>query len=182
MAEISKLVDNSGSDFGEMGVQKIEVSNHNESSMGTAEMSDSFILDMENLSPQINKDNYSPNPRLFVKLQRNLSRKGSPRGERNKTPLAASGLADAFSNVNLSAGGGDPYTTTPTQESINKQSQQTITIMAENCSSRKYVKNRTSFIDPKRVLLFFATMSSMGTIVLIYFTLSISKFSGGTTS
>ncbi|KAK3188294.1 hypothetical protein Dsin_027855 [Dipteronia sinensis] len=31
-------------------------------------------------------------------------------------------------------------------------------------------------IDPKRVLLFFATLSSIGTILLIYFTLSVGKY------
>ncbi|KAK2644406.1 hypothetical protein Ddye_019601 [Dipteronia dyeriana] len=49
---------------------------------------------------------------------------------------------------------------------------------------RGAMKKRNSFkrssstwvIDPKRVLLFFATLSSMGTILLIYFTLSVGKY------
>ncbi|KAG5580756.1 hypothetical protein H5410_051383 [Solanum commersonii] len=33
-------------------------------------------------------------------------------------------------------------------------------------------------IDPRRILIFFATLSSMGTILLIYFTLSMTKLNG----
>ncbi|WRX25904.1 hypothetical protein QQP08_018391 [Theobroma cacao] len=33
-------------------------------------------------------------------------------------------------------------------------------------------------LNPKRILFFFATLSSLGTILLIYFTLSISKMNG----
>ncbi|KAF6153205.1 hypothetical protein GIB67_016684 [Kingdonia uniflora] len=60
------------------------------------------------------------------------------------------------------------------------QPQPTITITTEN-RCRRHSKLRPSAwnIDPRRVVLFFATLSSMGTILLIYFTLSISKLSGG---
>ncbi|XP_076893734.1 uncharacterized protein LOC143545804 [Bidens hawaiensis] len=34
---------------------------------------------------------------------------------------------------------------------------------------------QTSIINPRRILFFFATLSSMGTILLIYFTLSLAK-------
>ncbi|KAI3986613.1 hypothetical protein MKX01_014151 [Papaver californicum] len=37
---------------------------------------------------------------------------------------------------------------------------------------------RNWMMDPRRILFFFASLSSMGTIILIYFTLSIGKFSG----
>ncbi|MBA0723486.1 hypothetical protein Golax_004063 [Gossypium laxum] len=33
-------------------------------------------------------------------------------------------------------------------------------------------------LDPRRILMLFATLSSMGTILLIYFTLSIRKMNG----
>ncbi|KAK4857721.1 hypothetical protein QYF36_005139 [Acer negundo] len=50
--------------------------------------------------------------------------------------------------------------------------------------NRSAMKMRNSFkrssstwvIDPKRVLLFFATLSSMGTILLIYFTIAVGKY------
>ncbi|KAK1557763.1 hypothetical protein Q3G72_031419 [Acer saccharum] len=43
---------------------------------------------------------------------------------------------------------------------------------------RNYFKRSSStwVIDPKRVLLFFATLSSMGTILLIYFTIAVGKY------
>ncbi|XP_057796916.1 uncharacterized protein LOC131012951 [Salvia miltiorrhiza] len=34
------------------------------------------------------------------------------------------------------------------------------------------------FLDPRRVVVFFATLSSMGTVLLIYFTLSMGKLNG----
>ncbi|WOK99800.1 hypothetical protein Cni_G08512 [Canna indica] len=39
--------------------------------------------------------------------------------------------------------------------------------------------NRLTIIHPRRILLFFATMSSLGTMVLIYFTLAINRRGGG---
>ncbi|CAI9087748.1 OLC1v1021904C1 [Oldenlandia corymbosa var. corymbosa] len=46
--------------------------------------------------------------------------------------------------------------------------------------SRKFSFRRSSsaFFDPRKILLFFATLSSMGTILLIYFTLSMNKLNG----
>ncbi|PIA31909.1 hypothetical protein AQUCO_04700047v1 [Aquilegia coerulea] len=193
MAEIPKLIGDSVSmteiQFGDMGIQKIAISDQDDNSLGTTEMSDSFIVDIENLSIGSVKD-ISANSR--ISLQRNLSRKGSQRGERNKTTLASSGVTDGTSNACLTAGGCDsdtsilsPKVSLEPKEQINKQPQQTITITAENrCSSgRRYFKQRTSScIDPRRVLFFFATLSSMGTIILLYFTLSIGKFSGDNNS
>ncbi|KAF5182319.1 hypothetical protein FRX31_028099 [Thalictrum thalictroides] len=186
MAEIPKLIGDSVSlteiQFGEMGIQKIAISDQDDNSLGTTDMSDSFIVDIENLSiGSVNKD-ISANSR--ISLQRNLSRKGSQRVERNKTTLASSGVTDGSSNACLTSGECDsdasilsPKVSLESKEKINKQPQQTITITAENrCNSgRRYFKQRTSScIDPRRVLIFFATLSSMGTIILLYFTLSLS--------
>ncbi|XP_039131098.1 uncharacterized protein LOC120267490 [Dioscorea cayenensis subsp. rotundata] len=35
-------------------------------------------------------------------------------------------------------------------------------------------RRSSSWIDPRRVLIFFATLSSMGTLILLYFTISMS--------
>ncbi|KAM0943855.1 hypothetical protein DsansV1_C13g0126511 [Dioscorea sansibarensis] len=35
-------------------------------------------------------------------------------------------------------------------------------------------RRNSSWIDPRRVLIFFATLSSMGTLILLYFTISMS--------
>lgn len=161
------------------------VSDQIQSSLGAAEMSDSFVVNIENLAPSTVEDNSSANSRITVKLQRNFSSKGSQRGDGINTPLSAfSAVTDRSSTGTSMFGGCSPKRYVPvasfgTKESFNRQPQKTITITEGNrSSSRKYFKHRTSFIDPRRVLLFFATLSSMGTMLLIYLTLSISKFSG----
>ncbi|RVX08019.1 hypothetical protein CK203_014894 [Vitis vinifera] len=58
------------------------------------------------------------------------------------------------------------------------------TITESRCISRRYSFRRASpswLIDPRRILFFFATLSSMGTILLIYFTLSIKRLGGDDT-
>ncbi|KAJ0510155.1 hypothetical protein HanIR_Chr11g0537461 [Helianthus annuus] len=50
--------------------------------------------------------------------------------------------------------------------------------IAKRSSSFKH----TSIINPSRILFFFATMSSIGTIMLIYFTLSMAKHNKDNTS
>ncbi|KVI01071.1 hypothetical protein Ccrd_020665 [Cynara cardunculus var. scolymus] len=47
-------------------------------------------------------------------------------------------------------------------------------LIAKRSSSFK----QTSVINPRRILFFFATLSSMGTILLIYFTLSMARHNG----
>ncbi|TKY71213.1 hypothetical protein E2542_SST07508 [Spatholobus suberectus] len=78
----------------------------------------------------------------------------------------------------------------PMDHSINPHVHHQITMTANNISGgtpteSKCITRRNSFrrpfswaLDPKRVLLFFATLSSMGTMLLIYFTLTISKQNG----
>ncbi|KAF9588078.1 hypothetical protein IFM89_007319 [Coptis chinensis] len=182
-------------EFGDMGMKNIAVCDQEESSLDTTEMSDSFIVDIENLS-QDTVQEISSNSRISVKLQRNLSRKGSQRAERNKTTLASSGVTDGSSDGSktagtLSTGGCNPDKSTPApvmssgSKELSKQPQQAITITAENrFNCRRSFKQRTSasIIDPRRVLFYFATLSSVGTLLLIYFTLSITKFSGDSTT
>lgn len=172
---------------GESVLTNIAVWEQNEVSFGKTDLSDSFLVDIENLSPNTIIDKPSASSVISVKLQRNLSRKGSPRGERNRSTLvASSGLTDGSTKGIATEQGCDddksttePMATLGMKETLNRQTQQAIIMAAENRSnSGKYLKRRTSFIDPKRVLFFFATLSSMGTMVLIYYTLSVRKFSG----
>ncbi|KAJ0018002.1 hypothetical protein Pint_10880 [Pistacia integerrima] len=80
-------------------------------------------------------------------------------------------------------------TVVATDYPINPQVHHQITITTGNiitntpdsgrCTVRRNSFKRSSslwVLDPKRVLLFFATLSSMGTMLLIYFTLSMSKY------
>uniref|UniRef100_A0A803NZ24 Uncharacterized protein n=1 Tax=Cannabis sativa TaxID=3483 RepID=A0A803NZ24_CANSA len=73
-----------------------------------------------------------------------------------------------------------------TENSSNPQVHHQITITAGNISTvtdGRSVLRRNSFkrssswaFDPKKILFFFATLSSVGTILLIYLTLSMSKY------
>ncbi|KMZ70353.1 hypothetical protein ZOSMA_1G03350 [Zostera marina] len=47
--------------------------------------------------------------------------------------------------------------------------------LADSLDGRNKRFNRFTSINPRKILLLFATMSSMGTMILIYFTLTISR-------
>ncbi|KAK7357531.1 hypothetical protein VNO80_16820 [Phaseolus coccineus] len=174
-----------------MGTQRISVSDHINAYQYSAEEADSFVIDMDSFSSAINKDSTNANSRIT--LQRNLSRKGSQRGgdrkvntlhDRDTVPTTSSpkaalaGSCTAEKSAAVAVGS--------TQHSTNTQVHHQITITASNmcntnteskCVTRRNSFKRTSscLLDPRRVLLFFATLSSMGTMLLIYFTLTISK-------
>ncbi|KAK4258939.1 hypothetical protein QN277_005332 [Acacia crassicarpa] len=182
-------------------IQKISVSDHIDAFQYTPEKSDSFVIDMDAFSSTINKDN-SPNSRIT--LQRNLSRKGSQRGgdkkingssvlhDRDCVPTTGSPKATMVGSCTPEKPGA--VAVGSTDHSTDSQVHHHITITTSNISSTttaatattaiesKGVSRRNSFkrssfrvLDPKRILLFFATLSSMGTLLLIYFTLTISK-------
>lgn len=178
-----------------MSNQRISVSDHMNTYEYSAEEADSFVIDMDSFCSGINRDSTSANSRIT--LQRNLSRKGSQRGgdrkvngnvtlhDRDTTPTTCSpkaaltGSCTAEKSAVVAVGSA--------HHSTNTQVHHQITITASNmCSTTttesKCLTRRNSFkrpsswiLDPKRVLLFFATLSSMGTMLLIYFTLAISK-------
>lgn len=165
------MVEDRASEFGDMGIQKF-----GEADQYETDMSGSFIVDIDNISPSSFKDGHSANSRISVMLHRNLSR--------NESIKSASSRSTDGSPTGGSCG---PDMSTPVTVACmelkepNEQPHQTITITTEHKGGSKmsgYLKNRASFINPRRVLFFFATLSSMGTIVLIYFTLSVSKLTG----
>ncbi|KAG6392306.1 hypothetical protein SASPL_146521 [Salvia splendens] len=150
----------------------------------SATKSDSFVIDMERFSHLIEKDSNSANSRLT----RNLSRKGSMRiAERKLTDVSmlATSPKATFTlekqGMVVEAGAHDH--SFPAQ--VNHQITITnggigATAAAAETKSR-FIFRRSSHtwtVDPRRILFFFATLSCMGTILLIYFTLSIGKFNG----
>lgn len=84
--------------------------------------------------------------------------------------------------------------TTQNMININVNQKMVTVAAAESNNNSKLMKKRSHskhhnqmksssqpwnwMMDPRRILFFFASLSSMGTIILIYFTLSIGKFSG----
>ncbi|XP_065879807.1 uncharacterized protein [Euphorbia lathyris] len=150
--------------------------------------SENFVIDMESFHG--NKEiNNNPNSRIT----RSLSRKGSARGGGGgggggggDTTVSASSSSPRGSSMPEKA---SLVAAVPTDHSTNPQVHHQITINTTTSNSNastegRFALRRNSFkrppfswaIDPKRVLFFFATLSSMGTLLLIYFTLSIGKF------
>ncbi|KAG5061694.1 hypothetical protein GLYMA_01G240500v4 [Glycine max] len=195
MAEIPKL-DLSSSCFdngepldSEQKSQKIFVSDHINAFQYADEKADSFVIDMDAFSSGHNKDATNANSRIT--LQRSLSRKGSQRlGDwklNNNATLYDKDTVPAICSPKGTLVG--PFTPEkpagmavgPMGHSMNPHVHN---LTADNIptESKCSITRRNSFrrpsswaIDPKRVLLFFATLSSMGTMLLIYFTLTISK-------
>ncbi|KAK7405870.1 hypothetical protein VNO78_07480 [Psophocarpus tetragonolobus] len=202
MAEIPKL-DLSSSCFEALasekksfGGQKMMVSDHINAFEYTAEKGDSFVIDMDAFSSSNNnKDDTNANSRIT--LQRSLSRKGSLRlGDRKVNSNATIHDKDAIPTICSPKGslvgvfalekpvgmavGSMDHSMNPLLHHQNSMTANNISCnpTESKCSitRRNSLRRPSSWaIDPKRVLLFFATLSSMGTMLLIYFTLAISK-------
>ncbi|KAE9589326.1 hypothetical protein Lal_00000476 [Lupinus albus] len=173
--------------------EKISVSEQINAYQYTAEESESFVVEMDSFSPRINNKDTTTKPNSRITLQRNLSRKGERKVNGNVTLLLdRDGVSATSSPKATLVGSNRPEKTAVAvvgspRHSINTQIHHQITITAGNiCNNtttenkslyRRYNLRRPSswFLDPKRVVLFFATLSCMGTMLLIYFTLIISK-------
>nr|KAJ0214398.1 hypothetical protein LSAT_V11C400179800 [Lactuca sativa] len=159
--------------------------------------SDSFTVDMEPLSHHSNKD-LTHSSR--INMDRSLSRKGSQvRAEKkmNSNSLVNDSNGDTIPTPKAALMAG----TMPeklmlvkpnTDHILDPQLHHQITIMTSgNTTTTKaagaplksslFGKKSSSFklssiINPRRILFFFATLSSMGTILLICLTLSMAKY------
>ncbi|XP_019169548.1 PREDICTED: uncharacterized protein LOC109165303 isoform X5 [Ipomoea nil] len=147
---------------------------------------DSFVVDMERFSNLLERD-VPANSRI----KRSLSRKGSVRSsERKPNPNAANENPIATSPRAAPLHGASTpekltVVTMGATDNSPPQPHNQITIMAGGATpaesklgGRRFSFRRPSSspswtIDPRRILLFFATLSSMGTMLLIYFTLSM---------
>ncbi|KAF8115002.1 hypothetical protein N665_0030s0050 [Sinapis alba] len=169
---------------------------------------DGFVtIDVESFSPLLHTDFSSSSPRST--LHRSVSRKGSPRynnemklhcdanGNDKETsfpqsPLRGSSAPEKPSTFDHAG----TVTTANTAASSSPLHQITITTSAATAGNMISDQNRerrfgfarkSSFkrshtswmLDPKKIVLFCATLSSIGSILLIIFTLSISKSDPG---
>ena len=178
-----------------IGSQRILVSDQINAYQYSSEKVENFVIDMDSFSSGINKEIINANSRTT--LQRNLSRKGSQRwGDRNvseNVTLQDKDIVPTACSPKASLLGPSKSTLGPTQNSTNTQQQVhhqiTITTATNNIcntpSENKCLTRRSSFgrssswlLDPKKVLLVFATLSSVGSLLLIFLTLSISKHNG----
>lgn len=170
--------------------EKISVSDRINGFHYSADTSDSFVIDMESFSQGGGDKDITPNSRI----KRNLSRKATQRGQEKKI----SSNSNANDRDSLVVGPSPRGSCTPdkpptvavgTIDNLSSpQVHHQITITAggniSNVTDGRSILRRNSFkrssiwvLDPKKILLLFATLSSMGTILLIYLTLSSSKYS-----
>ncbi|KAL8461348.1 hypothetical protein ACS0TY_031910 [Phlomoides rotata] len=192
MTENSKLADmvsdnlNSPDDFGDNGGQKISVSNHVNCLQHSGTNSDSFVVDMERFSHLIEKEINSKS-----RVTRNLSRKVSIRngerkitGKERDTTMVANSPRATLNGISVP----EKASVVALQDHSSNHHQITITTVSTAAAEIKpTLGKKPSFrrsssnafaINPRRLLFFFATLSCIGTIVLIYFTLSMGKPNG----
>ncbi|KAE8709104.1 pyruvate [Hibiscus syriacus] len=183
----------------EISIQNISVSDHINGFQYTADnKSDSFVLDLEGFSHGGSNKEITQNSRFT----RSLSRKGSQSGGDKKiisysctNSYCKSSLNDKDAFVATSPRGSStaekPVTATvvSTDMAKNPLVHHQITITTGNTTaateSRFNLRRNNSrryaspwIFDPKRIIFLFTTLSSIGTILLIYFTLSIYKTNG----
>ncbi|XP_030533300.1 uncharacterized protein LOC115742912 isoform X2 [Rhodamnia argentea] len=203
MAENPKLEFESSGLEEKMGTQKISVADHMNGLQ--ADESGDLVIDMESLSHLAP----SPCKDINSRITRSLSRKGSPRvyGDKVISNASAADKNDSQPGIVLATssprgtprasplGSNSMDTATMaalgTTDHVSKlQNHHQITVTSGSIGSAnesRFALRRNSFrrsspswiLDPKRIVFIFATLSSMGTILLIYFTLSISKPSTG---
>ncbi|XP_041989983.1 uncharacterized protein LOC121741332 isoform X2 [Salvia splendens] len=151
--------------------------------------SDSFVVDMERFSHLIEKEKVTNS--THSRITRNLSRKGSMKpaerkvssNERDASMIATSPRATFTleKQALVVAGPQDHSLATPQlhhQISITNGCITTASAQTKAGPTKRFGFRRSSTIDPTRILFFFATISCMGTILLIYFTLSMGKING----
>ncbi|KAE8714916.1 putative Peroxidase 27 precursor [Hibiscus syriacus] len=164
-----------------ISTQKISVLDHtNGFQYTTTDKSDSFVIDMESLSHGGFNKEINPNPRIT----RNLSRKGSQRDNKTTAPSLSSspkGSCMPEKPTVVVAGTTNPAT----NQQVHHQITITTGSIAAATESRFSLKRNSCrrppppwLIDPRRVLMLFSTLSSIGTVLLIYFTLSMNKTNG----
>ncbi|XP_042068394.1 uncharacterized protein LOC121811593 isoform X2 [Salvia splendens] len=176
-------------EFGEN--QIISVVDHVNGLHHSTTKSDSFVVDMERFSHLIEKEKEKVTNSAHSRITRNLSRKGSMKpaerkvssNERDASMIATSPRATFTleKQALVVAGPQDHSLATPQlhhQISITNGCITTASAQTKAGPTKRFGFRRSSTIDPTRILFFFATISCMGTILLIYFTLSMGKLNG----
>ncbi|XWS18234.1 hypothetical protein CRYUN_Cryun32bG0025800 [Craigia yunnanensis] len=184
-----------------ISTQNISVSDHINGFQYKTDKSDSFVIDMESFSEEGGGANKEINPNS--RSTRSFSRKGSQRGDKkiitpnctnSNSGSTLNDIDSFFATSSSPRGSSTPEKPTVvalgfTDQVGNPQFHHQITITTGNITATtesRFSLRKNSFRrspppwlrDPKRIVLFFATLSSVGTILLIYFTLSITKMNG----
>ncbi|KAG9442326.1 hypothetical protein H6P81_018180 [Aristolochia fimbriata] len=131
----------------------------------------SVVLDIESLAQSQDISCGSP------KMKKALSRKGSSRierrgGEEHEADEASKKLVIKVSSIQGDVGKQQSLTTSKSLVSMS------IVNITEACDGKTKKFGRFTSIHPRKVLLIFASLSSMGTLILIYFTLALNRSVG----
>ncbi|XP_076899410.1 uncharacterized protein LOC143553271 [Bidens hawaiensis] len=152
----------------EKGAQKISVCDEN-----LDMKSDSFqVVDMEAFSHLTNKD-ATFNSRL--NLPRSLSRKEDKKVSNPSVDNERDAIFSPKGNPESQSHHQITIITTVTAAITTNDTRTQMKSINMGMAKRSSSFKQTSIINPRRILFFFATLSSMGTILLIYFTLSLAK-------
>lgn len=130
-----------------------------------------LILDIESLTQHSDKCNGSP------KVSKALSRKGSSRMERRSNEEQE---ADDVSRKIVVKVVSSQLDQLKQPSAANKPAALHVSstgCLVDSLDGRKRF-NRLTAMNPRKIMFLFASMSSMGTMILIYFTLAINKRSG----
>lgn len=175
---------------GDLVAQKISSSDHIYELQHSTAKSDSFVVNMERFSHPLERDK-NANSRIAIQMQRSLSRKGSNRAMEKKVVVDDRGANTITSSPRanshevsmsekpavVSMGTTDHPLAPQVHHHIAITNGSSATAESK-ISSKRFMFRRSPhmwIIDPRRILFFFATLSCMGTVLLIYFTLSIAK-------
>ncbi|KAL3325401.1 hypothetical protein AABB24_036567 [Solanum stoloniferum] len=157
-------------------------------------VSESFVVDMEHISHHLVEKEINANSRIT--LQRNHSRKNSLKKQNfndvnekdtNLMAISPKGASMPEKSMVVTSDHSTPHVhnqnTSVVAASSGAATTTTTAIDGKVAVSKRFSFRRSSSsspwtIDPRRILIFFATLSSMGTILLIYFTLSLTKLNG----
>ncbi|WOL15120.1 hypothetical protein Cni_G23901 [Canna indica] len=147
------------------------------------EISDSFVaVDIDKISQQLTTntvDNSSSSPRVNSVMKKNLSRKGSQGSgvEREKNNKASEG-----DQRHAAGGPGRGERSSPLSVHVAVEGDaagilRATTPTPDGARWRRVGTRRSHspWLDPSRIVIVFATLSSMGTLILLYFTLSMGK-------
>lgn len=131
----------------------------------------SVVLDIESLVQHQDKCSGSP------KLTKALSRKGSSRIDRRYIEEHEIEETSKKLLVKVLSSPTEPLVSNKPLVLVSSTSSSSSLGDSNDGRSKRF--NRFGSIHPKEILLIFATLSSIGTLILIYFTLSMNRRTGG---
>lgn len=129
------------------------------------------VLDIESLTQPSDKCSGSP------KMKKALSRKFSSRMEKRISEEQEADEASKKLVVKVGCSQLEQLKqpVIPIKVHVAPSTSANISGLTDNGDGRNRRFHRLTTINPKKILLLFASMSSMGTMILIYFTLAISQ-------